>query len=146
MVSPLGNDPESSWQSLVAGESGAGPITHFDTSDYDVHFACELKDFDPTTWIERKQARRMDRFSQMALSAARMAEQDSGLSVEDSPDRVGAAVATGIGGLGAFEDCFQTLLERGPDRTSPVSHVQVIPHMAAAWVSMEPGTQGTLGA
>ena len=144
MVTPLGNDPESTWQSLVAGESGAGPITHFDTSDYSVRFACELKDFDPTVWIERKQARRMDRFSQMALSAARMAEKDSGLDVSEEPDRIGAAVATGIGGLGAFEDCFQTLLERGPDRTSPFSIVQIIPNMAAAWVSMELGTQGPL--
>jgi 3-oxoacyl-[acyl-carrier-protein] synthase II len=144
MVTPLGNDPESTWQSLVAGESGAGPITHFDTSDYSVRFACELKDFDPTVWIERKQARRMDRFSQMALSAARMAEADSGIDVSKEPDRIGAAVATGIGGLGAFEDCFQTLLERGPDRTNPFSIIQIIPNMAAAWVSMELGTQGPL--
>jgi 3-oxoacyl-[acyl-carrier-protein] synthase II len=144
MVTPLGNDPESTWANLVAGESGAGPITHFDTTDYSVRFACELKDFEPTTWIERKQARRMDRFSQMALSAARMAEADSGLDIAGEPDRVGAAVATGIGGLGAFEDCFQTLLERGPDRTSPFSIVQIIPNMAAAWVSMELGTQGPL--
>ena len=119
MVSPLGNDPASSWESLVAGESGAGPITHFDTTDYDIHFAAELKEFDPTTWIDRKQARRMDRFSQIALSAARMAEADSKISISDDPSRVGAAVATGIGGLYAFEDCFQNLLERGPDRTSP---------------------------
>src|ERR671922_2938687 len=111
MVSPLGNDPQSTWESLVAGESGAAPITHFDTSDYDVHFACELKDFDPTQWIERKQARRMDRFSQLALSAARMAEADSGIDIASEPDRVGAAVATGIGGLSAFEDCLQVLLE-----------------------------------
>ena len=144
MVTPLGNDVESSWENLVAGESGAGPITHFDTTDYSVRFACELKDFDPTVWIERKQARRMDRFSQMALSAARMAETDSGLSISDEPDRIGAAVATGIGGLGAFEDCFQGLLERGPDRTSPFSIIQIIPNMAAAWVSMELGTQGPL--
>jgi 3-oxoacyl-[acyl-carrier-protein] synthase II len=144
MATPLGNDPESTWQSLVAGESGAGPITHFDTTDYSVRFACELKDFDPTVWIERKQARRMDRFSQMALSAARMAEADSGLDVSKEPDRIGAAVATGIGGLGAFEDCFQTLLERGPDRTNPFSIIQIIPNMAAAWVSMELGTQGPL--
>jgi 3-oxoacyl-[acyl-carrier-protein] synthase II len=144
MVTPLGNDPESTWQSLVAGESGAGPITQFDTTDYSVQFACELKDFDPTVWIERKQARRMDRFSQMALSAARMAEADSGLDVSKEPDRIGAAVATGIGGLGAFEDCFQTLLERGPDRTSPFAIIQIIPNMAAAWVSMELGTQGPL--
>jgi 3-oxoacyl-[acyl-carrier-protein] synthase II len=144
MVTPLGNDPESTWQSLVSGESGAAPITAFDTSDYSVRFACELKDFDPTVWIDRKQARRMDRFSQMALSAARMAETDSGIDVASEPDRVGAAVATGIGGLGAFEDCFEGLLERGPDRTSPFSIIQIIPNMAAAWVSMELGTQGPL--
>jgi 3-oxoacyl-[acyl-carrier-protein] synthase II len=146
MVTPLGNDPETTWERLVAGESGAGPITHFDSSDYAVHFACELKDFDPTAWIERKQARRMDRFSQLALSAARMAEADSGISIAAEPDRVGAAVATGIGGLSAFEDCFQNLLERGPDRTSPFAIVQIIPNMAAAWVSMELGAQGPLAA
>jgi 3-oxoacyl-[acyl-carrier-protein] synthase II len=146
MVSPLGNDPESTWSSLVAGESGAGPITYFDTSEYAVHFACELKGFDPTTWIDRKQARRMDRFSQLALSAARMAEADSGISIAAAPERVGAAVATGIGGLYAFEDCFQSLLERGPDRTSPFAIVQIIPNMAAAWVSMELGAKGPLAA
>ncbi|HLG09816.1 MAG TPA: beta-ketoacyl-ACP synthase II [Gaiellaceae bacterium] len=146
MVTPLGNDSESTWSSLVAGESGAGPITHFDTTDYSVRFACELKDFDPTIWIDRKQARRMDRFSQLALSAARMAEVDSGISIASEPDRVGAAVATGIGGLHAFEDCLQSLLERGPDRTSPFAIVQIIPNMAAAWVSMELGAQGPLAA
>jgi len=144
MVTPLGLDAESTWANLVAGESGAGPITHFDTTEYSVRFACELKDFDPTVWIERKQAGRMDRFSQMALSAARMAEADSGISISDEPDRVGAAVATGIGGLGAFEDCFQSLLERGPDRTRPFAIIQIIPNMAAAWVSMELGTRGPL--
>jgi 3-oxoacyl-[acyl-carrier-protein] synthase II len=144
MVTSLGNDPESTWENLVAGESGAGPITHFDTSDYNVRFACEASDFDPTTWIERKQARRMDRFSQLALSAARMAEKDSGISVAEAPDRIGAAVATGIGGLQAFEDCLQVLIERGPGRTSPFSIIQIIPNMAAAWISMELGTQGPL--
>ena len=146
MVTPLGNDAESTWASLVAGESGAGPITCFDTTDYAVRFACELKEYDPTIWIERKQARRMDRFAQFALSAARMAETDSGIEVAAEPDRVGAAVATGIGGLYAFEDCFQLLLERGPDRTSPFSIIQIIPNMAAAWVSMELGAKGPLAA
>jgi len=146
MVTPLGNDPETTWTNLVAGESGAGPITHFDTTDYAVRFACELKDFDPTTWIERKQARRMDKFSQLALSAARMAEADSGISIVDEPDRVGAAIATGIGGLTAFEDCVRILIERGPDRTSPFAIIQIIPNMAAAWVSMELGAQGPLAA
>ena len=144
MVTSLGNDPESTWENLVAGESGAVPITRFDASEYAVRFACEATDFDPTTWIERKQARRMDRFSQLALSAARMAEADSGIAVADEPDRVGAAVATGIGGLKAFEDCLQLLIERGPDRTSPFSIIQIIPNMAAAWISMELGTQGPL--
>jgi len=144
MVTSLGNDPESTWKNLVAGESGAGPITRFDASEYAVRFACEATDFDPTTWIERKQARRMDRFSQLALSAARMAEADSAISVADEPARVGAAVATGIGGLKAFEDCLQLLIERGPDRTSPFSIIQIIPNMAAAWISMELGTQGPL--
>jgi 3-oxoacyl-[acyl-carrier-protein] synthase II len=144
MVTPLGNDPETTWANLVAGQSGAGPITHFDTTDYAVRFACEAKDFDPTTWIERKQSRRMDRFSQLALSAARMAEADSGISVSAEPDRIGAAIATGIGGLNAFEECLQVLLERGPDRTSPFSIIQIIPNMAAAWISMELGTQGPL--
>ncbi len=144
MVTPLGNDVGTTWENLVAGESGAGPITQFDATGYSVRFACELKDFEPTTWIERKQARRMDRFSQMALSAARMAEEDSGIAIAEESDRVGAAVGTGIGGLGAFEDCFQSLLERGPDRTSPFSIIQIIPNMAAAWVSMELGTQGPL--
>ena len=144
MVTPLGNDQESTWKSLVAGESGAGPITHFDASEYAVRFACEASEFEPTTWIDRKQARRMDRFSQLALSAARMAEADSGLSIAAEPDRVGAACATGIGGLYAFEDCFQTLLERGPNRTSPFSIIQIIPNMAAAWISMELGTRGPL--
>ena len=145
-VTPLGNDAQSSWDALVAGASGADEITHFDTSDYDVHFACELKDFDPTVWIDRKQARRMDRFAQIALSAARMAEADSGIVIADAPERVGAAVATGIGGLYAFENCFESLLERGPDRTSPFAIVQIIPNMAAAWVSMELGAQGPLAA
>ena len=88
----------------------------------------------------------MDRFAHLALSAARMAEADSGIEIATEPDRVGAAVATGIGGLYAFEDCFQLLLERGPDRTSPFSIIQIIPNMAAAWVSMELGAKGPLAA
>src|SRR5437879_638180 len=80
-VTPLGNDAETSWQNLLAGESGAGPITYFDPTDYYVQFACELKDFDPSNWIERKQARRMDRFAQVILAAARQAEADSGIDI-----------------------------------------------------------------
>ena len=144
MVSPLGNDVETSWANLVAGESGAAPIEQFDASEFPVHFAAELKDFDPTVWIDRKQARRMDRFAQMVVSAARQAEADSGLDIAKESERVGASIATGIGGLGAFQDCYQTLMDRGPDRVNPFSIPAIIPNMGAGWVSMELGTRGPL--
>jgi 3-oxoacyl-[acyl-carrier-protein] synthase II len=143
-VSPLGNDVESTWRGVVAGESGAAEITHFDHTDYPVHFACELKEFDPTVWVDRKAARRMDRFSQIILAAARQAEQDSGLDVHADAERVGASIATGIGGLRSFQDCYDTLRDRGPDRVSPFSIPSIIPNMGAGWVSIELGTKGPL--
>jgi 3-oxoacyl-[acyl-carrier-protein] synthase II len=143
-VTPLGNDAETSWKTLVAGRSGAGEITQFDSSDYAVHFACEVKDFDPTEFIDRKQARRMDRFAHLIVAAARQAEADAGLTIEEEPDRIGAAIATGIGGLRAFQDCYDELLERGPDRVNPFSIPEIIPNMGAAWVSMQLGTKGPL--
>jgi 3-oxoacyl-[acyl-carrier-protein] synthase II len=143
-VTPLGNDVESTWDGLVSGRSGAGEITQFDSTDYAVHFACEVTGFDPTEYIDRKQARRMDRFAHLIVAAARQAEADSGISIESEPDRVGAAVATGIAGLKAFQDCHSELLERGPDRVNPFSIPEIIPNMGAAWVSMQLGTQGPL--
>jgi 3-oxoacyl-[acyl-carrier-protein] synthase II len=144
MVSPLGNDVESSWQALITGESGAGEITSFDHTDYGVHFACELKDFDPTVWVDRKAARRMDRFAQMILAAARQAEADSGIDVSTAPERMGASIATGIGGLRSFQDCHDVLRTRGPDRVNPFSIPSIIPNMGAGWVSIELGTRGPL--
>jgi 3-oxoacyl-[acyl-carrier-protein] synthase II len=143
-VTPLGNDAETTWESLIAGKSGAGEITQFDSSDFYVHFACEVKDFDATEFIERKQTRRMDRFAHLIVAAARMAEQDASLEIAKEPDRIGAAIATGIGGLKAFQDCHAELLERGPDRVNPFSIPEIIPNMGAAWVSMQLGTQGPL--
>jgi len=143
-VTSLGNDVETTWRNLLAGESGAGPITQFDDSEYEVHFACELRDFDPTTWIEHKAARRMDRFAQMAIAAARQAEADSGIEIAKEPDRVGASIATGIGGLKSFQDCYDVLRVRGPDRVSPFAIPAIIPNMGAAHVSMELGTKGPL--
>jgi 3-oxoacyl-[acyl-carrier-protein] synthase II len=144
MVSPLGNDVESSWRALLAGECGAGPITQFDSTDYPVHFACELKDFDPTIWVDRKASRRMDRFAQMILAAARQAESDSGIDIAKEPDRVGASIATGIGGLRSYQECYDVLRSRGPDRVSPFSIPSIIPNMGAGWVSIELGTKGPL--
>jgi 3-oxoacyl-[acyl-carrier-protein] synthase II len=143
-VTPLGNDVDSTWETLVAGRSGAAEITQFDSSDYAVHFACEVKGFDPTEYIDRKQARRMDRFAHLIVAAARQAEADAGLQIAGEADRVGAAVATGIGGLKAFQDCYDELLQRGPDRVNPFSIPEIIPNMGAAWVSMQLGTKGPL--
>jgi 3-oxoacyl-[acyl-carrier-protein] synthase II len=143
-VTPLGNDVETFWENLVAGKSGAAPITSFDPAGFAVNFACELKDFEPTKWIDHKKARRMDRFAQMIIAAARMAEQDSGIDIEGETERTGVSVATGIGGLKSFQDCYDQLVERGPDRINPFSIPAIIPNMGAAWVSMELGTRGPL--
>jgi 3-oxoacyl-[acyl-carrier-protein] synthase II len=145
-VTPLGNDVKTSWQNLVSGMSGAGPITQFDSSSYFVNFACELKDFEPTQWIEYKTARRMDRFAQMVVAAARQAEQDSGIDISKDADRIGASIATGIGGLQSFQDCHTQLRERGPDRVNPFSIPAIIPNLGAGWVSIELGTRGPLSA
>jgi 3-oxoacyl-[acyl-carrier-protein] synthase II len=143
-VTPLGNDAETFWKNLTAGESGAAPIQQFDPSEFAVHFACELKDFDPTKWLEYRKARKIDRFAQMIIAAARMAEQDSGIDIEPETARTGVSVATGIGGLKSFQDCYDQLIQRGPDRINPFSIPAIIPNMGAAWVSMELGTRGPL--
>ena len=143
-VTPLGNDVDTTWSNLVAGKSGAAEIKQWDASAYPVNFACELKDFKPAEWLEHKQARRMDRFAQMIVAAARQAESDSGLDVAAEAERIGGSIATGIGGLRAFQDCYDQLLARGPDRVNPFSIPQIIPNMGAAWVSMELGTRGPL--
>ena len=143
-VTPLGNDVRSSWKQLVAGKGAAGPITAFDTTGFAVTFACEAKDFEPTQWIERKQARRMDRCAQMIVAAAYQARADAGLKIEPECDRVGVSVATAMGGLKSFEDACETLIKRGPERVSPFSIPTIIPNMGAAQVSIELGTRGPL--
>src|SRR6185437_3284975 len=144
-VSPLGNDVQTSWERLLAGESGAGPITQFDHADYKVHFACEVKDLDPTNWIERKEARRMDRFAHLVLAAAFQAQEDAKLDIRADADRIGASIATGIGGLRSFQECYDTLITKGPDRVNPFAIPAIIPNLGAGWVSIELGTRGPLG-
>jgi 3-oxoacyl-[acyl-carrier-protein] synthase II len=143
-LTPLGNDAESFWENLLGGRSGAAPITHFDSGDFPVKFACEVKDFDATEWIDRRKARKIDRFAQMIIAAGRMAEADSGIDIAAETDRIGVSVATGIGGLRSFQDLVSDLLQRGPDRVSPQTIPAIIPNMGAAWVSMELGTRGPL--
>jgi 3-oxoacyl-[acyl-carrier-protein] synthase II len=143
-VSPLALDVQSTWERLLAGESGADEITHFDHADYKVHFACEVKDFDPTDWIDRKDARRMDRFAHLAVAAATQARDDARLDVEAESERIGAAIATGIGGIRSFQECYDTLRDRGPDRVNPFSIPAIIPNLGAGWVSIMLGTRGPL--
>src|SRR5690242_5947544 len=145
-VSPLGNDVETTWSELLAGTSGAAEITQFDHTDYKVHFACEVKDLDPTKWIDRKEARRMDRFAHLVLAAAYQAQEDAKLDIRAEADRIGASIATGIGGLRSFQECYDTLVSRGPDRVSPFSIPSIIPNLGAGWVSIMLGTRGPLGA
>ena len=143
-VTPLGNDVRSSWETLVAGRGAAGPITAFDTTGFAVTFACEAKDFEPTQWIERKQARRMDRFAQMIVASAHQARADAGLEVEQDCDRVGVSVATAMGGLKSFENACETLSSEAPGGSTPSRSPRSFPNIGAARVSMELGTKGPL--
>jgi 3-oxoacyl-[acyl-carrier-protein] synthase II len=143
-VTPLAGGVATSWERLIDGRSAAAAISAFDARDFPVSFACEAKEFEPTRWIEYRQARRMDRFAQLAVAAARQAEVDSGIVIEQESHRVGASIATAMGGMKSFEDCCDTLVERRPDRVSPFSLLAVIPSMGAACVSIELGTRGPL--
>ena len=143
-VTPLGTDVRSSWETLVAGRGAAGPITAFDTAGFAVTFACEAKAFEPTRWIERKQARRMDRFAQMIVASAHQAQADAGLEVKRECERVGVSVATAMGGLESFENACETLIQRGPERVNPFAIPTIIPNIGAAQVSIELGTKGPL--
>ncbi|MFL6014504.1 MAG: beta-ketoacyl-ACP synthase II [Gaiellaceae bacterium] len=144
MVSPLGNTVDESWNALIAGESGAGPITRFDTSDYPVNFACEVKDLDVAKYVDAKASRRMDRCTHLALAAARQAEADSGLDVAAVGERAGVAVGTAMGGVESFEQSVEQLDARGAARFNPFRIVQIIPPLSAGWVSIELGTRGPL--
>jgi 3-oxoacyl-[acyl-carrier-protein] synthase II len=105
-----------------------------------------VKDFDATEWMDRKEARRMDRFAHLAIAAARQAEADSGLDIAPEADRIGASIATGIGGIRSFQECYDTLIHRGPDRVSPFAIPSIIPNLGAGWVSIMLGTRGPLSA
>jgi 3-oxoacyl-[acyl-carrier-protein] synthase II len=146
VVSPLGNDVDTFWRHLVAGESGVGEITRFDTSDYRVHIAAEIKDFDPEDFIEKRKVRRLDVFSRYAVAAARMAAADAGFDPRPEAERVGAVIGSGVGGLQTLHSETDKLLTQGPDRTNPLLVPMMIPNMGAAHVSLELGTKGPLSA
>lgn len=142
IVSPLGTGVEEYWQSLIAGKSGVGRITQFDTDGFRVRIAAEVKDFDPTAYIDKKSARRMDRFAQLSVAAAKLAVADAAVDISADPYNVGTYIASGIGGVKTFERETGVLLNKGPDRVSPLFIPMEIANMASAQVSIELGARG----
>src|SRR6266576_6808227 len=141
-VTPLGSDLETTWRRLVAGECAGSEITAF-PDEQPVRIACEVGAFEPERWLERRTLRRLDRFAQFAVAAARMAEADAELDVGSEPDRVGAMMATAQGGVSSLAECCRELGETG--RIHPTSVTAFMPNMGAGYVSMELGLQGPLG-
>jgi len=138
----LGNDVESSWSAAIAGTSGIGPITRFDASGYETRIAGEVKEFDGANEIGRKESRRMDRFSQLAIVAARQAAAQSGLDIAAQAHRVGTLIGTGMGGMETFEAGTETMLSSGPRRVSPFFVPMMLANMASGNVSIDLGTKG----
>ena len=142
-VTPVGNDVPTMWKSLITGKSGAGPIRAFDTTGFKTKFACEVKDFDVTPLVGRKEARRMDRFTQLAVAASKQALDDSGLQVtSDNSWRMGVMIGTGIGGITTIESEFYQLEAKGPDRISPFLVPMMLPDSAAGQVAIQFGLRG----
>ena len=143
VVSPIGNDTGEFWTNLTAGKSGAGPITRFDASGFNTRFACEVKDFTTEGTIDRKDAKRMDRFVHYAVVAAHEAIRSSGIDLDAvNRDRFGVIIGSGIGGMETFETQNAILLQRGPNRVSPFFIPMMISDMAAGQVSIQFGLRG----
>ena len=142
-VTPLGNTIQETWEAIKAGKSGIGPLTRVDAEKFPVKVAAEVRDFDIEQFIDKKEARRMDRFTQFAVAAAMMAKDDSKLDInETNAGRVGVWIGSGIGGMETYEQQFTTLLERGPRRVSPFFIPMLIPDMASGQVSIYLGAKG----
>ncbi|MFA5309318.1 MAG: beta-ketoacyl-ACP synthase II [Dehalococcoidales bacterium] len=140
---PLGLDMPATWQSLIAGKSGIADITLFDASGMEVKFAGEVKGFDPVTYINRKDARRMDRFAQLAVAAGYQAVKDANLTITDSNrEDIGVFIGSGIGGLTTLFEQARILVEKGPDRVSPFLAPMMISDIAAAQISIALGVKG----
>lgn len=142
-ITPLGNDVETSWQNLLAGKSGIGPITRFDTEAFNTKIAGEVKDFDPTAFIDKKQARRMEVFTQYAVSCTKMLFESAGWTIpEEEKATAGCVIGVGLGGLETIETTHAKLMAKGPGRISPFFIPILIANMAAGQVSIEAGAMG----
>lgn len=143
VVSPVGNNLDDFWQSIITGQSGIGLVTRFDVSDLPTKVAGEVKDFEPTQWIDKKESRRMDRFTQFAVAAAKMAITDSGIDLEQiDKERAAAVIGCGIGGVTTFEEQKEVLINKGAGRVSPFFVPMLISNMAAGHISMTFGLRG----
>ncbi len=142
-ITPIGNDVRTYWQALLAGRSGIAPVTQFDTTDYKVHFAGEIKNYEPEKVMSAKDVRRMDRFAQFAVVAAVEAVADSGLDLPKyDPFRCGVIIGSGIGGLNEFEEGHTTYMTKGPGRLSPFVIPKMIANAASGLVSIRFGLMG----
>jgi 3-oxoacyl-[acyl-carrier-protein] synthase II len=147
LVTPVGNDLESSWSALLAGTSGAGPITGFDTTDYKTKFACEVKSWDASPWFESRELRHIDRFLQFGVAAGMMAVDDAGFegsrAPEDESERWGVYIGAGLGGVATIESTYAKTAEKGPRRGfSPYFVTDIIINMAPGLVSIRTGARG----
>jgi len=144
LVTPVGNDVARTWEALVAGRSGAGPITRFDHAQLPVHFACEVKGFEPGVYMEKKEIRRFDLFAQFAIGAAVQAVNDSCLEKTGGvdPKRIGVIIGSGTGGIATFEENMRAYMEKGPGRVSPFFVPMFMSNVASALVSMRYGFKG----
>ncbi|MBK6848587.1 MAG: beta-ketoacyl-ACP synthase II [Proteobacteria bacterium] len=143
LVTPVGIGVDVAWPALLEGRSGAAPITLFDTKEFVTTFGCEVKDFDPTVWIDKRLAKTLDRFTQFALAAAELARADAGLEFgEDEADQVGVFVGAGLGGVSTLEETHTLLLERGPRRMSPYFVPAIIVNIAPGHISIRYGARG----
>jgi 3-oxoacyl-[acyl-carrier-protein] synthase II len=142
-LTPVGLDVPSTWDSIVHGRSGIAQVEGFEVDDLDVRIAGQVKGFDPTQFLDKKEARRMDRFLQLGLVAAQEAVRDAGLDIQrDNAEQVGVVVGSGIGGIGTIVDAAITLHTRGPDRVGPFVVPMMLPDMLAGMIAIQTGAKG----
>src|SRR5256714_12038151 len=147
LLTPVGNDLASTWEALCQGKSGVGPITSYDSSRFRVHFGAEVKNFDPSLYMDRKEMRRTDPYEQFAIATAKQALAQSGLQItEENADDIGVYIGSGVGGLSTWHNQFKVLFEKGPERISPHFPNMIIVDGAPGIVSIMTGPKVANGA
>jgi len=142
VISPIGIGKETFWQSLASGKNGFGQISLFDASNFPTTIAAEAKDFNPSDYLDKKEARRLVRFIQFAVAASQMATKDANLTIADKAEEVGVMIGSGIGGIGFLEEQAKNLFQKGPDKLSPFTVPYMITDMASGYVSINLGAKG----